>query len=205
MFARIAVHLITISALAVCTAASPLAAKSASALAARTANVSLSGWGGFSSLDNFDNFYGVGNFNHSVFDQIIVQNQQVVCQTQAVEIIQQRLVVLQEMAKKIVTEQICEVETQTIVFSQFQASLGLFTDDLRRRSVHQVGFDEVIVSRFTEIIQSDGSLSTNDLGFSGSDVGTNTIVPTGNNWNDASSPVSVDSALSAAHNAGLGL
>ncbi|KAF9265784.1 hypothetical protein L218DRAFT_997175 [Marasmius fiardii PR-910] len=203
MFARFAVQLITVAVLAVCTAASPLAAKPASALAART-DVSFSGWGGFSSLDNFDNFYGVGNFHHAVFDQTVVHDQQVVCHTQAVEIIQQRLVVLQEMAKKIITEQICEVETQTVVFSQFHASLGTFYDDLRRHSGHQVGFDEGVVGKFPQIVQSDGSLSTDDLGFTGMDVGKNVIVPTGNNWNDASSPNSVDSAFFAAQNARFG-
>jgi hypothetical protein len=204
MFARFAIQLITVAVLAVCTAASPLATKPASTLAKRTDH-SFNGWGGFSSLDNFDNFYGAGNFHHAVFDQVVVRDREVVCRTQAVEIIQQRLVVLQEMAKRIITEQVCEVETQTVVFSQFHASLGTFYDDLRRHSGHQVGFDEAVVGKFPELIQSDGSLSTNDLGFTGSEVGTQTIVPTGNNWDNARSPASVDSAFFASQNARFGL
>ncbi|KAG7086498.1 hypothetical protein E1B28_002451 [Marasmius oreades] len=223
MFARLAVQLITVAVLAICSTASPLASKPASALgegnflgiardpthsethvpfltAARTDH-SFDGFNGISSLDNFDNFYGVGNFHHAVFDQVVVHDQEVVCHTEAVEIIQQRLVVLQEMAKRIITEQICEVETQTVVFSQFHASLGTFYDDLRRHSSHQVGFDDKVVGKFPDLVQSDGSLSTNDLGFTGSDVGSNTVVPTGNNWDDTTSPDSVDSAYFAAQSA----
>lgn len=119
-------------------------------------DVSFNGWGGFHSLDNFDNFYGSDNFDSSVhFSQTIVNEQEVVCHSQQIEIIQQRLVVIQELAKRsvilavpatppsldthaadsrIISEQICEVETQTVVFQQFHASLGLFQGDLRHFS-----------------------------------------------------------------------
>ncbi|KAG7086499.1 hypothetical protein E1B28_002452 [Marasmius oreades] len=200
MFARSAVQLLTIAVLAIRSTASPLASKPAFALAARTDH-SFDGFNGISSLDNFDNFYGVGNFHHAVFDQVVVHEQEVVCHTQVIEVIQQRLVVLQEMAKRIITEQICEVETQTVVFSQFHASLGNFYSDLRRQSGKQVGFDDKIAGKFPDLVQSDGSLSTNDLGFTGSEVGSNTVVPAGSNWNDNTSPNSVDSAYFAAQSA----
>lgn len=171
-------------------------------LAARTSHISFNGWGGHQSLNGFDNFYGSDNFDgRSHFSQTIVEEKHLVCHTQQIEIIQQRLVVLQEMAKRIITEQICEVETQTIVFQQFHASFGHFSDDLRRHSGHQVGYDSNIASHYGNIVGSDGSLSSDDFGFSGSDVGSHTVTVGGSNWDDNTSPSSVDSAFNAASEA----
>ena len=153
-----------------------------------------------SSFNGFDNFYGVDNFDSSVhFSQQIETSSQVVCHTQAIEVIQQRLLVLQEMAKRIVLEQVCEVETQTVVFQQFHASLGLFSNDLSRVSGHSVGFDSGIASHFGSICAADGSLTTDNLGFTGSDLGQHTVVVGGSNWNDGTSPASVGSAFGAAN------
>jgi len=150
-------------------------------------------------MSGFDNFYGSDNFSGSSFSQTIVteQEQELVCHSQSIEIIQQRLLVIQEMAKRIITEQICEVETQTIVFEQFHASLGSFSDDLRRKSGHQVSYDRGMTNHYGDIMSSDGSLSSNDLGFSGHDLGSQSVVVGGSNWNDQSSPASVDSAYGA--------
>ncbi|KAF8903113.1 hypothetical protein CPB84DRAFT_1678317, partial [Gymnopilus junonius] len=134
-------------------------------------------------LSGFDNFYGSDNFSGEISKQIIVEQQkEVVCHSQTVEIIQQRLLVLQEMAKRIITEQICEVETQTIVFEQFHSSLSHFGSDLTRHSSRNVGYDSSISGHLSNIVNSDGSLSNNDLGFNGQNVGQNTIVPSGGNW-----------------------
>jgi len=160
---------------------------------------SFDNWGGISSLSGFDNFYGSDNFAGEISSQTVVeQSEEVVCHSESVEIIQQRLLVLQEMAKRIITEQICEVETQTIVFQQFSASLGSFSSDLGRTSGRHVGYDSGISSHLGSIVNSDGSLSSNDLGFSGQSCGSQTVVPSGSNWNSSSSPASVGSALSAA-------
>lgn len=51
-------------------------------------------------MDHFDDFYGSDNFDGSQSTQVIVHEQQVVCHTEQIELIQQRLVVLQEMAKR---------------------------------------------------------------------------------------------------------
>jgi len=163
---------------------------------------SFDNWGGFSSLSGFDNFYGSDNFIGSVSSQTIVEHdQELVCHSQSIEIIQQRLLVIQEMAKRIITEQVCEVETQTIVFQQFHASVGLFSHDLRRTSGHHVGFDSGIVSHFGDFFEADGSLSTHDFGFSGHDIGSQTVVVGGSNWNDVTSPASVGFAYSSARGA----
>ncbi|KAK7463421.1 hypothetical protein VKT23_006774 [Stygiomarasmius scandens] len=162
---------------------------------------SFDNWGGISSLHGFDNFYGSDNFSGVISQQVVVHEQEVVCHSQSIEIIQQRLLVLQEMAKKIITEQICEVETQTIVFEQFISSSSHFSSDLLHTSGHQVGYDSSIASHYGSLIGSDGSLTSDDLGFSGHDLGKNTVVVSGNNWNDNSSPASVHSAYSAAQGA----
>lgn len=52
-------------------------------------------------MSGFDNFFGVDNFDGSRCSQTIITTQQeIVCHTQSIEIIQQRLLVIQEMAKK---------------------------------------------------------------------------------------------------------
>ncbi|KAK0469791.1 uncharacterized protein EV420DRAFT_1634211 [Desarmillaria tabescens] len=170
--------------------------------AIRRNDVSLSNWGGLQSLSGFDDFNGVDNFSGSQNAQVVVvQEQQVVCQVQQIEVIQQKLVILQEMAKRIITEQICEVEVQTIVLEQFSSSISSFSSDLLRQSGRQVGFDSNVASKISQLTNSDGSLSSSDLGFSGRDVGNNTVVAAGSNWNDATSPTSVQSALTAAQSA----
>lgn len=168
----------------------------------RRDDVSLNNWGGFQSLSGFDDFNGVDNFSGSQNSQVVVvQEEQVVCEVQQIEIVQQKLVILQEMARRIITEQICEVEVQTIVLEQFSASISSFGSDVSRQSGKQVGFDSNISSKISQLVNADGSLSTSDLGFSGHDVGSNTVVPAGSNWNDSTSPASVQSALAAAQKA----
>lgn len=185
----------------------PLLAASifASALAApsnlmrRSPYVSLDTWGGFHSLDNFDNFYGVDNFvGISKSVTVVQQESETVCHSVDVSIIQQQLAVIREYVKKIVTQQICEVESQTIVFSQFQAHMSSFHDDLRRTSNRQVCYDDSIASHITEIHDSEGELVSHDFGFQGSDIGTHSIVVGGGNWNADSSPHSVGNAFSSA-------
>jgi len=160
---------------------------------------SFDNWDGISSLSGFDNFYGSDDFAHlNNFKQVVVkQDSSLVCHSEQVEIIQQRLAVLQEMAKKIITEQICEVETQTIVFQQYYASLGGFSHDLTRSSGRSAGYDNSIVSHYGDFYNSDGSLSNYDFGFSGSDIGSNYYVPS-SNWNQDSSPSSVGAAYVSA-------
>ncbi|KAF8895482.1 hypothetical protein BD779DRAFT_1609027 [Infundibulicybe gibba] len=204
MFAKLAIQLLSVSALISGAVSKPVRLSRdvliSSANSPRT-SPSFNNWGGFSSMSNFDNFYGSGNFVNSHSTQVVEQEQHVVCHSEQIEIIQQRLVVLQEMAKRIITEQICEVETQTIVFQQFHASLGSFSSDLTRQSGHQVGYDSSIASHYGSIYNSDGSFNSQDLGFSGSSVGSSTVVPSGSNWNDQTSPASVGAAYSAAQSA----
>ncbi|KIK59256.1 hypothetical protein GYMLUDRAFT_44624 [Collybiopsis luxurians FD-317 M1] len=196
MFTKLVLPLLSISALAGTAFAAPFNPNTQSL---NRRHVSFDNWGSISSFDGFDNFYGVDNFSGVVSEQTVVEQQEVeVCQSVSIEIVQQKLLVLQEIAKRIVTEQVCEVETQTVVFQQFLASSSHFSSDLLRFSGHQVGYDSAIASHFGSLFNVDGSLSTEDLGFSGSDVGQNVVVVGGSNWNSVSSPVSVGSAFNAA-------
>jgi hypothetical protein len=150
---------------------------------------SFNDWHGIQSLHGFDNFWGSHNFIGVSHRQVVLkQKQELVCHKQEIVIIQQRLVVLQEMAKKIITELVCEVETQTLVFEQFHAGLGFFRHDLDRSSKRHVGYDAHIAGLYHGLFDRDGSLSTWDLGFRGHHVGRRVIVPSGHNWNDVTSP-----------------
>lgn len=152
-----------------------------------------------SYVSGFDNFQGAGNFDGSQNAQVVVvKEQQTVCHTEQITIIQQKLVILQEMAKRIITEQICEVETQTIVIEQFSSTLSSFQNDVGRTSSKQVGYDTNIANMISNLTNSDGSLSTSDLGFNGTSVGNATIVPSGSNWNNTDGPAAVSKALGAA-------
>ncbi|KAF7298670.1 Amidohydro-rel domain-containing protein [Mycena indigotica] len=166
---------------------------------------SFDSWGGISSLAGFDKFYGIDDFAHfKHFSPVVVRQStsELVCHSQKVEIVQQRLAVLQELAKRIVTEQFCEVETQTIVFAQYHATLGGFFDDLRRTSTHPVGFDAAIAAHFGSIQAEDGTLTTHDLNFTGADIGASYQVPT-SNWDEKTSYSTVNKAYRAARIAAL--
>ncbi|KAH6913133.1 hypothetical protein BKA70DRAFT_1261966 [Coprinopsis sp. MPI-PUGE-AT-0042] len=157
-------------------------------------------WDGHESLKGFDNFYGVDNWDGYKFEQVFVKKEhELVCRTHDIHIIQQRLLVLQEMAKKIVVETICEVEVQTIVFEQFYAGLNGFGRDIRHvPGNHQVGYDEEIVKHFPKIIKHDGSLDVEDWKFTGKDLGKHTVIVKGHNWDDKRSYGSVWKAWGAA-------
>jgi len=198
MFAKLFQTVVVASALVAGVVARPHALNRLSA----RGEISFDNYDGFSSLSGFDNFFGVDNFVGHISEQTVVeQDQEVVCHSESIEIIQQRLLVLQEMAKRIITEQICEVETQTVVFEQFHASVGFFSDDLRRTSGLHVGFDSGITDHFSDIVAEDGSLTTDDFGFTGHDLGAHTVVVGGSNWDAATSPASVGAAFSAAKSA----
>jgi len=202
MFAKFATAVVVaLSAFSVGVNAAPT---TSSGLIARGSSISFDNWGGYSSLSGFDNFYGSDNFDNSHFSESsiqVVHESEVVCHSESIEIIQQRLLVLQEMAKRIITEQICEVETQTVVFEQFHSSLHGFSRDLRHFSGRNVGYDSHIASHFSNFYGSDGSLSTDDWGFSGSDLGSSYVVPSGSNWDSSSSFTSVGNAYKAARSA----
>ncbi|TFK40340.1 hypothetical protein BDQ12DRAFT_576411, partial [Crucibulum laeve] len=162
--------------------------------------ISLNNFGGISSLDRFDDFFGIGNFDGHRNNEIFVQ-ERLVCRRKDIKVIQQQLVVLQELAKRVILEQICEVEAQVIVLSQVRNRFRNFGHDLRRLNGRKPGFDAQIARQAIHLLNSDNSLNIFDLGFLGSDVGKSTIFVEGSNWDDVSSPEKVLRAEEAAKNA----
>jgi len=199
MFSKSIVSLAAAVALSTSTMAAPVKRTSYTPM-------SFDNYGGFSSMSNFDDFYGSDNFSgfHNSVVEVDQTSEQevVVCHSQTVEIIQQQLAVLREYAKKIVTEQICEVEVQTVVFTQFVSGFHDFSSDLLRQSGRSVGYDSSVTSHIGGIHDSSGELVSNDLGFQGSSIGSNFVSPSGSNWNSGSSPNSVGSAFGLARSAG---
>lgn len=159
---------------------------------------SLNGWGGRRSMDNFDDFFGSDNFDGSRNEQVIINQQQVVCRQEKIVIIQQRLAVIRELMKRVIIEQICEVETQVIVLQQHESSFNDFYSDLFRQSGRNVGFDSSVSSHIGSFFNEDGSLTSDDFGFNGRDIGKNTVSYGGFNWDSSSSPSSVRDARNAA-------
>ncbi|KAF7327702.1 hypothetical protein MKEN_00349700 [Mycena kentingensis (nom. inval.)] len=213
MFAKLALSLIAVSALATSAFAaaipnargvdySPSSVEVVSAGHGR--RVSFNNYNNIGWTSHFDDFYGIDDFNGRVRHQTVLTSEsELVCHSQQVVIIQQRLAVLQEMARRVVTELSCEVETQVLVFEQYFQSLGHFHRDLRRHSGFQVGYDREIVGHFNKFFDSEGALSFDDWGFSGRDIGAHTVVVGKSNWVEPSSRISVDDAYFSAKNAYL--
>jgi len=160
-------------------------------------DVSLANITSVPSLSGFENFFGPGNFNGNKNQQTVIQQKTVQCQQQDITLVQQRLTVLRELVKKVVVQQVCEVEVQTTVLTQLKSGIESFTQDVRHVTTRQVSFDESIASMVSQIQDSLGNLSGHDLGFSGSDVGNSSVVATGSNWNDQTSPASVGAVYNA--------
>ncbi|KAH7341700.1 hypothetical protein B0J17DRAFT_714855 [Rhizoctonia solani] len=153
---------------------------------------------------SLDDFFGVGNFAGNLNQvTIIKQQQQLVCRSVDLVRVRQQLAVIQEFAKQIILQQVCEVEIQTVIIQQLNTQLVNFGRNVRRENRGGVApsFDIVVARKITEITQvisRGGSLAGLDLGFLGSDIGRNSVRIGGSNWNDASSPGSVGNAYKAA-------
>ncbi|EJD49776.1 hypothetical protein AURDEDRAFT_161327 [Auricularia subglabra TFB-10046 SS5] len=162
-------------------------------------------WGGVSALSNFDNFFGVGNFDGR-FNQLqhitVVQQSVEVIQVQQVQvlqcsvvdlrIVQQNLAILIESMKQILLTQVCEVEAQIILASQFGSRWNVFIDDIRRISGRNIGFDAVIAAHLQSVLGSIGGNHVN-LGFGGSSIGSH-LQFVNSNWNPTISPARAHSA-----------
>lgn len=181
--------------------ASPLAERRSSRLPSR--NVQLNGWGGFESLQRFDDWYGQDNFDSGKNEKVVIEQDVLICRPLDVHVVQQKLAILQETAKRIVTEQICEVETQIIVLEQYKAGHEQFDRDIKRESGKPVGFDKNIADKFQQIYKPDGGLNDQVHDFNGQDVGKNVVVVGGNNWQDNDGQVRVQQAFDAAQQAKL--
>jgi len=169
---------------------------------------SLDNYGGYSSMSSFDDFYGSSNYagyynSQDLYDYSSSSTEVVTetCTSIDITFVQQRLAILQEIAKRIITEQICEVEVQTIVLNQYFATWDSWYGYMTHSRSGYVGYDYNVAGMYSDLFGSDGSLTTGDLGFSGSSIGSALVAPSGGNWNSATSPQSVEAAAQAAQQA----
>jgi hypothetical protein len=165
-------------------------------------HIAFNNWGGFNSLNRFDDFYGIDNFSGHHNNRVFVQKD-LVCKEVDITIIQQQLSVVQEFAKRIVTQQICEVEVQTIVWSQFISGFSGFGQDIRRISGRPIGFDHKVASHIGNLVDDRGEFNNIDFGFNGIDIGSN-LVGFGDNWVNGQSEFSVGNAFLQSSIAQLG-
>jgi hypothetical protein len=74
-----------------------------------------------------------------------------------------------------------------------------FHQDIRRSGHHDsVSYDERIANMYNQIIGSDGDLSDEDMGFHGNDVGQNSRIVGGDNYDINSSPARISSIFKGA-------
>jgi hypothetical protein len=99
---------------------------------------------------------------------------------------------------RVISELVCDVETQVIVFEQFHNGNRRFRDDFKRSGGRRFGFDRDITGHFNRIFDSRGSLTFDDFGFNGRNAGSKTVVFGGTNWDDNRSPASILNAFNAA-------
>jgi len=158
-------------------------------------NFSFNNWGGLSSLGGFDDFFGRGDFSGSRNQQILIIENQQSCRREEAFIIQQQLAILEQVARQIITQQICDVETQVIILEQHRSRFRDFGRDLRRQTGRHVGFDANIAILLSQLLNSDGSLNRRDFGFRGSDIGKHFRITNGNNWDWNRSPSNIDQIL----------
>jgi hypothetical protein len=168
-------------------------------LATRGNSFSFDNWREISSLDHFDDFYGNNRFNSRDNEVIVVE--EVRCNSRDIRNSQQQLAIVLEVAKQIILEQSCDVETRVLLLNQHRSGFSDFYSDVSHRSGRDVGFDSDI-ARLIEQLIVDGQLnSDHDFGFSGSDVGHKFSRDSGSNWDDSRSPNNLrdlDDAIRAA-------
>lgn len=164
-------------------------------------SISFNNWHGISSLSGFDNFYGVENFSGSFNQQIFAQKDVLVCHRQDITIIQQQIAILVENMKRVISQQVCEVETQTILLAQVQTHFSSFSEDVRHVSNRHVAFDHEIASHISNLYDGFGNFNVHDFGFSGHQIGQHSSFVLGSNWNPASSPALVSQAFGDAQSA----
>jgi hypothetical protein len=197
-FIKVATHFILGAILATGAISSPVPKPASTALESRQIQTSFpfNGWGGFQSLNGFDDFFGVDNFI-GIKNQIIILpgHEQFFCKSSNVGHIQQQLFIFQELIKKLILEEICEVEVQIILLQQFTGGFDIFFNDLNRFGGKNPGFDKEIAKFGPQLFDFDGKFKIQDFGFKGHDIGKNIIIINGGNFKSDISPPSIKSAF----------
>lgn len=152
------------------------------------------------SLGNFDDFYGSNNFHGRAHNKVVIkQEEKLVCRRVQITVVQQQLTVIRELMKRVITRQICDVELQTVIIQQMRSHFKSFHQDIRRSGAHDtVSYDERIANMYNQIVGPDGDLSDKDMGFNGSQVGQNSRIVGGDNYNADTSPAKLSSIFKGA-------
>ncbi|EAU85311.1 hypothetical protein CC1G_07581 [Coprinopsis cinerea okayama7 len=176
--------------------------------------VSFNLWGGFQSFNGFDDFFGVDNIfglrNEQLIIEVLDVNNRAACRApgRGVRQIQQQLAIVQELTKRIILEQACEVELQLLLLEQLRGGFSIFGEDIRRRRGRAPGFDLEVAQLILQLLDGDGKFRDIDFGFGGLDIGLHTVIPLGSNWDDHRSPGSIlqlDDLIKIALSTGLRL
>jgi hypothetical protein len=194
-FFKVAAHFILGAILATGAISTPVPQARQTDLQSRSQAFPFNGWGGFQSLNGFDDFFGADNFIGIKNQIIVLQDQQFFCKSSNIGHIQQQLFIFQELIKKLILEEICEVEVQIIILQQFTGGFDVFFNDLNRFGGKTPGFDKEIAKFGPQLFDLDGKFKIQDFGFKGHDIGKNIIIIIGDNWNKDFSPKSVKSAF----------
>jgi len=163
---------------------------------------SFDNWGGIQSLNDFDGFYGIGNFDGRWNQLQSIDESVVEVQPLDVNLVQQYLSILQEYSKYIILSSIQEVETQTILVEQLYSRWNVFSEDLRRISGREIGYDSSISSLINQLVLPGGEYSQSNFDFSGYQVGSH-LRQYSDNWDASISPDRVHAAWIATQDAVL--
>lgn len=198
MFSSV-IRLVSFCFLATLAIATPVVQKRTSSTA--LVPVSLNNWGGFSSLNGFDNFFGISNFDGLSNAEVLLEQELQCSSSISISIVQQQLAILAQVAQQIILTELCQVEVQMIAFQQFLLGLSGFSSDLLRLDGSQPSFDCVIAALGSSLFNSNGQLNQN-FNFQGINIGQNSQLVS-SNWNNQTSPQSVQNALAQAQIASL--
>jgi len=194
-FFKVAAHFILGAILATGAISTPVPQSQRTDLQSRSESFPFNGWGGFQSLNGFDDFFGVDNFIGIKNQIIILPGHQFFCKSSNIHHIQQQLFIFQELIKKLILEEICEVEVQIIILQQFTGGFDIFFNDLNRFGGKSPGFGKEIAKFGPQLFDFDGKFKIQDFGFSGKDIGKNIIIIINDNWDDDRSPQSAKNAF----------
>jgi len=199
-FFKVAAHFILGAVLATGAISKPVPQQTE--LQSRSQAFPFNGYAGFQSLNGFDDFFGADNFAGNKNQKIILPEQGSCRSSNNIGNIQKQLFIFQELIKKLILEEICEVEVQIIIIQQFTGGFDAFQNDIFRSNGQEPGFDREI-AKFGQQLSFDdeGKFNIQDFGFNGGDIGKNIIIIINDNYDKDRSPQSIQSAFDISESA----
>jgi hypothetical protein len=201
-FFKVAAHFILGAVLATGAISTPVPLTDGTGLSSRSQAFPFNGYGGFQSINGFDDFFGAENFIGNKNEKIFLPDQGSCRSSNNIGNIQQQLFVFQELIKKLILEEICEVEVQIIIIQQFTGGFQAFEQDLFRSNGQEPGFDREIAKFGSQLsFDAEGKFNIQDFGFNGGDIGKNIIIIINDNYDSDSSPQSIKNAFDISESA----